>query len=175
MIWKDWLVRKLSGGIAVVVGCVLGLGAAGCSSSGSHLVADTRVRAYTGYQACLLTGSRGIFGSAAPAWAGMETGSLATHAKVSYLAVRGPQTSGYAATYVATDVVQKCDLVIADGAAEEAAVIASATRFRSTRFAVVGTTAGPVAGAVNVAIVSGNAAAIRSGVASLVERDAGAS
>ncbi|HUN33683.1 MAG TPA: hypothetical protein VMU95_16865 [Trebonia sp.] len=166
--------RKLSGGIAVMVGCVLGLGVAGCSSPTSHLVTDTRVRAYTSYQACLLTGAQGVSGSAAPAWAGMESASVATHAKVSYLAVRGPQTSGYATTYVATDVVQKCNLIIGDGTAEEGAVIASAARFRGTKFAVVGTTAGPVAGApANVAVVAGNAAAIRSGVASLVERDAG--
>jgi hypothetical protein len=95
---------------------------------------------------------------------------------VSYLAVRGPQTSGNATTYVATEAVQKCNLIIADGVPEEAAVLASAARFRPAQFAVVGATVGPVAGAASsVAVITGNAAAIQSGVADLVMQDASAS
>jgi basic membrane lipoprotein Med (substrate-binding protein (PBP1-ABC) superfamily) len=76
----------------------------------------------------------------------MQSASLATHAKVSYLAVSGPQTEENATTYLGSLVVQQCDVIIAAGAAEQAAVITDAGQFRSVRFAVVSTLAGPVAG-----------------------------
>lgn len=154
----------------VAAGCTV----AGCGSPSP--AGDPRARAYTNYRACLLTGAAGIAGPvAAPAWAGLQSASLATHAKVSYLAVSGPQTEANATTYVATLVVQQCDVIIGAGAAEQAAVIADAGRFRSARFAVVGTSAGPVAGASSsVAVVAGDPAAVKSGVAGLVIKDANA-
>jgi hypothetical protein len=165
--------RKPGWVVAVMAGCAVGLGVAGCSSSGSHTIVDTRVRSYTNYRACLLTGAQGIYGAAAPAWAGMQSASLATHAQVSYLAVGGPGTKGNALAYVGTEVVQQCDLIIADGAAEQAAVLASSGRFKSTRFAIVAVTAGPLAGATsNVTVIAGNAAEVKSGVAALVRNDA---
>jgi basic membrane lipoprotein Med (substrate-binding protein (PBP1-ABC) superfamily) len=132
------------------------------------------VRAYTNFRACLLTGARGVADpAAAPAWAGMQSASLATRAKVSYLAVSGPQTEANAATFVASLVVQQCDVVIGAGVAEGAAVIAGARQFRTVRFAVVGTSAGPVAGAAsNVAVIAGDPAEVRSGVAGVVAQDA---
>src|ERR1700761_9200785 len=52
-----------------------------------------RARVYKAFTACLLTDSRGIAGpQAAPVWAGMQKASLATHVKVEYLAVVGPDT-----------------------------------------------------------------------------------
>ena len=145
----------------------------GCGS-GSQPASAPRARAYTNYRACLLTGVRGIADPiAAPAWAGMQSASLATHAKVSYLAVSGAQTEANAATYVGTLVVQQCDVIIAAGAAEQAAVIADAGQFRSVRFAVASTAQGPVAGtAANVEVVAGDPASVKSGVAGLVTSDA---
>ena len=53
-----------------------------------------RAREYLDYTACLLTGDRGIADpQAAPVWAGLQDASLATRAKVQYLAVTGPQTA----------------------------------------------------------------------------------
>jgi len=159
----------------LTVAAVLAAGGvvAGCGSSGGP-ASDPRVRTYTNFRACLLTGAQGISApEAAPAWAGMQSASLATHAKVSYLAASGPQTEANVTAYVGSLVVQQCDVIIAAGAAEQAAVIAEAGRFRSVRFAVVGTSAGPVAGgAANVALIAGDPAAVQSGVASLVTRDA---
>ena len=160
----------LAGAAVVAAGCVV----TGCGSPSP--ASDPRARAYTNYRACLLTGAAGIADPvAAPAWAGLQSASLATHAKVSYLAVSGPQTEANATTYVATLVVQQCDVIIGAGAAEQAAVIADAGRFRNARFAVVDRSAGPVAGTGStVAVVAGDPAAIRSGVAGLVTKDANA-
>lgn len=159
--------------LAAVAVVAAGFGVTGCGS-GSPTASTDRARTYTDYRACLLTGMRGIADpGAAPAWAGMQSASLATHAKVSYLAVNGPQTEANAATYVGTLVVQQCDVIIAAGAAERAAVIAAARQFRSVRFAVAITSAGPVAGAAaNVEVVAGDPAAVTTGVAGLVASDA---
>ncbi len=159
--------------LAVAVVLAAGCTIAGCGS-GAQPASTPRARAYTNYRACLLTGVRGTADTvAARAWAGMQSASLATHAKVSYLAVSGPQTEANATTYLGSLVVQQCDVIIAAGAAEQAAVIADAGQFRTVRFAVLSTSAGPVAGAAaNVAVVGGDPASVQSGVAGLVTSDA---
>ena len=159
--------------LAVAAVLAAGCAIAGCGS-GSQPASDPRARAYTNYRACLLTGGRGVNDPvAAPAWAGMQRASQATHAKVSYLAVSGPQTKANATTYLGSLVVQQCDVIIAAGAAEQAAVITDAGQFRTVRFAVLSTSAGPVAGAAaNVAVVGGDPASIQSGVAGLITSDA---
>ena len=147
---------------------------AACSSPPPDASAG-RSRSYSAFQACLLTGSGGVSDAvAALVWAGMEDASAATHAKVSYLAVMGPQTEANASTFVGSLVARQCGVILAAGQAEMAAVAADAGRFASVRFAIVAASEGPFASnAPNLAVVTGNQAQLRSGVASFVAKAAG--
>ena len=102
-----------------------------------------RARVYTDASACLLTDSAGVAGSlAAPVWAGMQSASVRTRTKVSYLAVYGDDSVANAVPYVNTLVQRKCDLVIAVGASEVGAVRQRAAAYPAVRFAVLGSGAG---------------------------------
>ncbi len=124
-----------------------------------------RARAYSGVDACLLTGARGIADpSAAPVWAGMEDASLATRAKVSYLAVSGPATVGNALPFLGALLVRHCNVIVAQGAAEQAAVAVDAGRNPGVRFVVAGSTAQ----APNVMVLAGPRSGLRAAVASVI-------
>ncbi|HEV2370881.1 MAG TPA: hypothetical protein VGS19_01820 [Streptosporangiaceae bacterium] len=98
-------------------------------------------RQYLDASACLLTGAQGVAGDPqAAAWQGMENTSLATRVRVQYLAVRGPATAANARPYLASLLQRHCDVVLAVGPAQVAAVAAEAARFRSVRFITVGDT-----------------------------------
>ncbi|GAB1643644.1 hypothetical protein KRMM14A1259_40670 [Krasilnikovia sp. MM14-A1259] len=98
-----------------------------------------RPREYTGATACLLAPAGGIADKqAAPVWAGMQQASLATHGKVQYLSVDGPQTGENAATYLATLISGKCDVVLTVGKAPNAAVDASAKANQNVQFVLIG-------------------------------------
>jgi hypothetical protein len=98
-----------------------------------------RARLYSDFSACLLTDDHGLAGvQAAPVWAGMQEASLATRAKVSYLAVTGAATTENAAPFLAGLVQRRCDVVVAVGPAQVSAVTASAATFTRVRFVVVG-------------------------------------
>ena len=134
----------------------------------------TRARVYSSFQACLVTGARGIADpQAAPVWAGMEDASLRTRAMVSYLAVTGPSTEGNALSFVNSLVLRHCDVIVASGTAQLAAALADAHRFTAIRFVLAGSGVdGPAAGA-NVTVVPAGAAA-RSAIASVVAADVAA-
>jgi hypothetical protein len=128
---------------------------------------------YSSFQACLVTGARGISDpAAAPVWAGMEDASLRTRAMVSYLAVTGPSTTGNALTFVNSLVLRHCDVIVASGTAQLAAAQADAPRFSRIRFVLAGGRVGPVAGG-NVTVVPAGTAA-RSAIASVVAAEASA-
>ncbi len=110
-----------------------------------------RARQYLEFTACLLTDERGIIGpEAKPVWAGMQDASLATHAKVQYLAVSGPQTVDNAVPYLNSLAQGRCNLVLAAGAVPVGAVGKAAAQFPGTRFVVVG----PGTAAGNVVVVT---------------------
>ena len=126
-------------------------------------------RLYTNFQACLLTGERGLADpAAAPLWAGMEQASLVTHAKVSYLVVAGPQTTGNALPVLGSLLVRHCGVVLAAGQAERDAVAERARQYPSVKFAVVG----GISTTPNMTVLSGSAAAVRDGAASAVSHAA---
>lgn len=126
---------------------------------------------YTAYDACLLTGAGGIADpAAAPVWAGMRDASLATRAKVSYLAVSGPATAGNARPYLGALLVRHCNVIVTDGPAEQAAATAEASRFPGVDFVVVGS-AVPAA---NVTVLGGARSGLRAEVADLITKDANA-
>jgi basic membrane lipoprotein Med (substrate-binding protein (PBP1-ABC) superfamily) len=102
-----------------------------------------RARVYTAVSACLLTDSAGVTSTrAAPVWAGMQSASIRTRAKVSYLAVYGGDSRANAVPFVNALVRRKCDLVVAVGASEVAAVLQRAAAYPGVRFAVVGAGSG---------------------------------
>jgi basic membrane lipoprotein Med (substrate-binding protein (PBP1-ABC) superfamily) len=124
-----------------------------------------RARIYLAFTACLLTNSQGLASpQAAAAWAGMQTASLATRAKVQYLAVPPGTSAAGARPYLASLLVRKCGVVVATGPAQAAAVAADAPRYGSVRFAVVGGRAT----ASNVTVIPTSPGAMRSAVSALV-------
>jgi hypothetical protein len=98
-----------------------------------------RARQYLAFTGCLLTDEHGITGDdARPVWAGMQDASQATHAKVQFLEVTGPQTGENAATFVASLAQSHCDLIFAAGKVPVDGVHRSAATFPTARFYVVG-------------------------------------
>jgi hypothetical protein len=111
-----------------------------------------RARQYLEFTACLLTDAQGPDGpAAAPVWTGMKEASLATHAKVQYLAVPGEATVGNALPYLTGLIQRRCAVVLAVGPAQVEAVRQDASRYPQVRFVVVGAS---VPGT-NVTVVNG--------------------
>jgi basic membrane lipoprotein Med (substrate-binding protein (PBP1-ABC) superfamily) len=144
----------------------------GCSGGGSPAPA-ARARVYSSVKACLLAGAQGIVGSpAALVWAGMQDASLQTHAQVSYLAVSGPATKANAVPFLGSLLVMRCEVIVAAGSAEQAAVLADASRFPAVRFVMAGnTTDGPVGGTNVSAVSAGQSGGLRGAVAAAVAAD----
>ncbi|MGN9801925.1 hypothetical protein [Micromonospora sp. L32] len=112
-----------------------------------------RQREYRAETACLLTGEKGVAApEAVPVWAGMQEASLATHVKIQYLEVSGPQTPENAETYLASLVQSRCDLILTVGAAPVGALRAGGARFPTVRF--VGINGGNASS--NVSVVEAN-------------------
>jgi basic membrane lipoprotein Med (substrate-binding protein (PBP1-ABC) superfamily) len=100
-----------------------------------------RARQYTAFKSCLLTNAKGISEQPASAvWQGMQQASLKTHSKVQYLANTEVKSTN-AAPYLGTLIQTQCDLIIAVGDIQTAAVSAGAGSHPHTKFVVVGTTA----------------------------------
>ena len=134
---RRWWRHRRATGVAAAVALV-GCAAAVMALLGSSTPAPARSRQYTAHQACLLTGPNGIAsGNDATVWAGMEDASLATRAKVSYLTVNGPQTSGNALPYANTLVQRDCDLVIGTDTAPVQALTQLARSAPRTHFLLV--------------------------------------
>jgi basic membrane lipoprotein Med (substrate-binding protein (PBP1-ABC) superfamily) len=107
----------------------------------------------------------------------MEDASLRTHAKVSYLAVTSPATSANALTFLGSLLVRRCDVVVATGSPEQAAVRAEAAKYPGVRFVLAGAGAGAAvqgpATAGNVAVTSARESGLRGAMATLLEADTG--
>lgn len=156
-----------AGACAAAAGLAAGLA---LSFTGGASAPPASARPYTAFQACMLTGKQGLADpAAAPLWAGMEQASLATHAKVSYLAAAGPQTMDNALPFLGSLLVRHCGLVAAAGQAERDAAAELARQYPSVTFVVVG----GIPAAPNMTVLSGSAAAVRDGAASAVSRAAG--
>ena len=88
-----------------------------------------RARQYLAFTACLLTDSHGLTGRpTAQAWSGMQQASLATRAKVEYLPVMSGSTPAAAAPYLASLLQRHCNVVIAAGPAQVAALVSERAR-----------------------------------------------
>jgi hypothetical protein len=132
-----------------------------------------RARVYLDYTACLLTDANGLQSAeAAPVWAGMQKASLATHAKVQYLAVTGEQTADNATPFLNSLAQRHCSQIFATGAAPAAAARKAASTFAGVSFYVVGGSGG--SGNLTV-IPSGGAAAVTTSVDEAIVHGVGAS
>jgi len=103
-------------------------------SSGEHQQ-PAQARQYLNVTACLLTDSSGIAPGApgATAWRAMQSASLATHVRVSYLPVIAPATPS---VMLGTLMERNCGVIIITGA--PAAVVVKAARSdRHQEFVVV--------------------------------------
>ena len=144
---------------AIVIPLVIGFTS---GSTSPRALPPARARAYLAFDACLLTGAQGLADPAVgPVWAGMQDASLATHAKVSYLAVAGPQTVGNAIPYANTLLQRQCNVILGVGQSQVDAINQAAPANKSARFVVVGASSN----APNVTAV----AADRSAIAQLVK------
>lgn len=124
-----------------------------------------RARQYLAFTACLLTDSRGLASAqAARVWQGMQDASLATRAKVEYLPVMSGDSAGAAAPYVASLLQRHCDVVVATGAAQVAAVSVAAPEYPAVEFVAVG----PAATVPHVTTVRAAAGRVRAEVAALI-------
>jgi hypothetical protein len=157
--------------VGVAVGlAVAACGLAGCSSGG-HAAPAPRARAYANVDACLLTGPGGVADpAAAPVWAGMADVSATGQVRTSYLAVPAPATAASVQSHLGSLLVSKCDLIIAVGDPERAAVLAQAPNFPSVHFLVLGPAARV---SPNVETLDFAPSGIRAAVASAVRTLAG--
>ncbi|MFE2374175.1 hypothetical protein [Streptomyces sp. NPDC059398] len=135
---------------------------------GAHKNPPTRARAYSQQQACLLTPANGLADSAVtPVWKGMQDASARTRAKVSYLAVTGPQNTANAAPYLASLVSRQCTVVVTVGTAPDGAATRDAKRYPKTRFLLASTHA-QGSGSANLTNTGITRAAIASAVTAAV-------
>jgi hypothetical protein len=94
--------RQLAGGLGGAVVVAAAVAAIVWVLPGGQTQPPARARVCSAFSACLLTDAHGLAGAPAKeAWAGMERASLATHARVSFLAVAGAATRGNAVPYLA--------------------------------------------------------------------------
>lgn len=130
-------------------------------------VPDTRARAYTDVDACLLTGDKGITAdtTAAAVWQGMQDASLKTHARVSYAPVTGEQSTGNARPFLNGLLQRSCDVVLAVGDPEVTAAKMTAPQYKKVEFLLVGAATRTGANVRTVATGDG----LRAGIADAVE------
>ncbi|MGW2722764.1 hypothetical protein [Streptomyces sp. NPDC001492] len=132
-------------------------------------IPDTRARAYTEVDACLLTGEKGITtGTAAEVWQGMQDASLKTHARVSYAPVTGEQSSGNARPFLNGLLQRSCDVVLAVGKPEVGAAAQTASQYKKVGFVLVGGGHSTSSGSNVTAVRTGDG--LRADVADAVER-----
>ncbi|HZM77767.1 MAG TPA: hypothetical protein VFC19_18775 [Candidatus Limnocylindrales bacterium] len=97
-----------------------------------------RAREYRDYDLCLLTDEHGIQGdTASKVWQGLQTVSLETKSRVSFLPVTGEPTEEVAAQFVATQVQQSCDIIVAVGEPQVKAVGSNAAKYPQVRFVTI--------------------------------------
>ncbi|WP_371792334.1 BMP family ABC transporter substrate-binding protein [Streptomyces sp. NBC_01471] len=160
--------RVLLSSGAVVVAATAAMVALMAGGGGAHEIPPSRARAYSQQQACLLTPANGLADSAVTqVWEGMQDASALTKAKVSYLAVTGPQNAANAAPYLASLVSRQCTVVVTVGAAPDGAATRDAKRFPKTRFLLTGTHS-QGSGSANLTNAENTRAAIASAVTAAV-------
>ncbi|WP_307620956.1 hypothetical protein [Streptomyces sp. V3I7] len=160
----------LAGGALIVVAALVVGGYLLFGGDDRPPIPDTRARHYTEVDACLLTGEKGIAAGtpAATVWQGMQDASLKTHARVSYTSVMGEQSTGNARPFLNGMLQRSCEVVLAVGRPEVAAVGQTAPQYRKVGFVLVGGKADTKGGENVAAVRVGHG--LRAAVAASVER-----
>lgn len=130
---RGWAV----GGVALLA---LGLTGAWLFVDGEHdTPPDPRARQYQDFNACLLTGEKGITQGtlAASVWEGMQKASLETRARVTYVPVMGAQSVGNVRPFFNSLIQRQCDVVLAVGVPQVQVTQTAAGKHPSVRFVVV--------------------------------------
>ncbi|MFJ8363006.1 BMP family ABC transporter substrate-binding protein [Streptomyces sp. NPDC093984] len=100
---------------------------------------DPRARQYQDFDACMLTGDKGITRGtlAASAWEGMQQASRDTLARVTYVPVTGPQSAGNVQPFLNSLIQRQCDVVVAVGTPQVQVTRAAAGKNTAVRFVLV--------------------------------------
>ncbi|MFI9390912.1 BMP family ABC transporter substrate-binding protein [Streptomyces bauhiniae] len=100
---------------------------------------DTRARQYKEFDACLLTGDKGIAQGtdAASAWEGMQRASLETRARINYVPVPGEQSVAGTRPFVNSLMQRHCGVLIAVGASQAQVAHEAAANHPEVRFVLV--------------------------------------
>jgi hypothetical protein len=102
-------------------------------------VAEPRAREYREFDVCILTPDRGLADpQVAAVWAGAQEVSLAQRVPVLYVPVVGEQTPARAGEFLASLVAQKCEVIVAVGAAPVAAVVTNEANYAGATIVAVG-------------------------------------
>ncbi|MFD6023316.1 type 1 periplasmic-binding domain-containing protein [Streptomyces griseoluteus] len=133
---------------------------------------DTRARQYKEFDACLLTGDKGIAQGtdAASAWQGMQRASLQTRARINYVPVTGAQSVANAQPFLNSLMQRHCGVLIAVGAPQTRVAREAAADHAEVRFVLVdGTSSKPRGTARNVTVATPGDA-LPETVASVIQR-----
>ncbi|MEU9862728.1 BMP family ABC transporter substrate-binding protein [Streptomyces sp. NPDC047971] len=100
---------------------------------------DARARQYKDFDACLLTGEKGIVtgAPAAPVWEGMQEASGDTRVRVTFVPVMGEQSEGNARPFFNGLMQRQCDVVLASGAPQVKVTEEGVQKYPKVRFVVV--------------------------------------
>jgi basic membrane lipoprotein Med (substrate-binding protein (PBP1-ABC) superfamily) len=151
---RRWLIAVT----AVTVVAILTIGLTLLLNDHGRRIPPARTRTTIAFTACLLTDAHGVTGTtAAPAWQGILKAQAATNMKAQSLQVTEKGRVAEAVIGVNTLAQRSCNLVIATGELQTAAVWQQATTFRRQHFLVITTT--PHRTARNVAVVPSDDAA----------------
>lgn len=137
--------------------------------SGGRYIPPARTRTTIEFTACVLTDPHGIISTAAaPAWQGVQAAQAATNLKAQTLQTARADHLTDAVIAVNTLAQRSCNLIIATGPRQTAAVWKQASLLPTQRFLVIGPD--PQGTATNVAFITDqNAATIKTKVASVTE------
>ncbi|RZU44142.1 hypothetical protein EV284_1601 [Streptomyces sp. BK022] len=100
---------------------------------------DTRARQYKEFDACLLTGDKGIAQGtdAASAWRGMQRASLQTRARINYVPVTGAQSEANTQPFLNSLMQRHCGVLVAVGAPQARVARAAAAEHPEVRFVLI--------------------------------------
>src|SRR5690606_21811689 len=100
---------------------------------------EPRARIYREFDICVLMPGDGLADpEAAAVWAGVQEVSLAQRVRALYLPAVGEQTPERAAQFLATRVMQECEIIVAVGDGPVAAVATNEAKYADTTIVAVG-------------------------------------
>ncbi|MGW5046000.1 BMP family ABC transporter substrate-binding protein [Streptomyces griseoluteus] len=133
---------------------------------------DTRARQYKEFDACLLTGDKGIAQGtdAASAWQGMQRASLETRARINYVPVTGAQSVANTRPFLNSLMQRHCGVLVAVGAPQARVAREAAANHAEVRFVLVGGASSAALGTEKNVTVAQPGDALPDTVAAVIER-----